>query len=134
MNSRHFLRLRIVVAGGISRILSIPDADDPFGIFQPGRSQSATDRRQTEDEDMDRLPTYLGGFLDRLRCKFRYRDVIQEIRTGGLEVDRLRTDGRVGDLVWPSLCCRVGLAAKVQAKPLQPPACTLLAPLRRSRN
>src|SRR5215467_9871227 len=48
---------------------------------------------------MDRLPTHLGGFLNRLRRKFRYRDVIQEIRTGGLEVDHLRTDGRVGGLV-----------------------------------
>ena len=89
----------VVLPGRIGGILAVVDADDALGGFKPRRLHHRADRGRVDVEDVHRLPAELVILLDRLRRLLGRRGAEEQVGAGIPQLEDLRIDGRVGDLV-----------------------------------
>src|SRR6516225_4458819 len=72
---------RVIFPTGVRGILSKDSRDDADRILQSPRLEHSLDRLRTVGQEMQRFPTKLVGFADRLRREFRRGDIVERVST-----------------------------------------------------
>ena len=93
------LHAGIIVPLRVGGILDIGGRDNVLRILISSRLDHAADRGRHVIEEVQRLPSDLGGFLDRLRGEFRRCDIDEHVGAARLQLDDMAVDGRLGGLI-----------------------------------
>jgi len=98
-NSSKAFMAGIVLPLRIGGILQIVGRDDALRILEAGRLDHAADRGRDVVEEVQRVPSDFGDFLDRLRGEFRRGDVEEDVGAEAFNVTMWESMVRFGGLV-----------------------------------
>ena len=93
------LHARIILPFGIERVHQIADRNDILRVLETGRFDDGTDGSADAIDEMQRLPADLGHLPDGLRRSFRGCYIDKYVGFHRLQLDDMRVDGRLGDLI-----------------------------------
>ena len=91
-------RVLILFPAPGSGLLGIADRDDVRGVLEAGGVEDRAAGRSRRQQ-LQRLPAELGHLADRLRRRLAGGDVVENVRARLREIDELRIDRRIGQIV-----------------------------------